>query len=74
MTDAPTPQALAAEFDMLMARADVTVPADRRDSMLAGYADFRAQLHFLHGRRDHLAEPSNVFAVTTTAALREDQT
>lgn len=72
MTHSPTPPALAAEFDMLMARAGVTVPADRRDSMIAGYADFRAQLHLLHGVRDHLSEPSNVFAVTGRATIRED--
>lgn len=63
MTAAPTPEALAAEFDMLVARAGVPVPPDRRDAILAGYADFRAQLHLLHGPRTHLAEPANIFSL-----------
>lgn len=68
MTDTPVSAALAAEFDMLAARAGVAVPADRRDSILAGYADFRAQLHLLHGPRTHLSEPSNVFSLVAKAA------
>lgn len=67
MTDAPTPQAIEAEFDMLMVRAGVPVPAVWRDSVLAAFADFRAQLPLLHGPRDHLAEPSNVFSLVEKA-------
>lgn len=63
MPDSPTPAALAAEFDMLVARAGVTVPPEYRDSILVGYADFRAQLPLLHGPRTHLSEPSNIFSL-----------
>lgn len=63
MTDSLTAEALEAEFDMLMARAGVTVPAAWRSSVLAAFADFRAQLSLLHGPRDHRVEPSNVFSL-----------
>ena len=54
-------ETLAAEFDCLMARAKLTIPADRRGAILATYADFRAQIALLHGARTHVAEPSNIF-------------
>jgi len=53
------PDALAAEFDVLISRAGIDVPAERRAGILAAYADFRG----LHGPRTHLAEPSNVFSL-----------
>jgi hypothetical protein len=59
-----TPDALAAEFDCLMARAGVTVPPSRRATALTAYADLRGQIALLHGRYDHTAEPSNVFSLT----------
>ena len=55
--------ALAAEFDCLMARAGITVPSQRRATVLAAYADLRGQIALLHGRYGHEAEPSNVFRV-----------
>ncbi len=67
MTQPDIPAALAAEFDMLMARAGVAVPAEYRDSILASYADFRAQLPLLHGARTYLSEPSNIFSLATKA-------
>ena len=48
-----TPEALAAEFDMLMARAGLTIPPDRRPALLAGFADLRAMLPLL--RQPHAA-------------------
>ncbi len=64
MAATPSPDALAAEFDCLMARAGVTVPPQRRKAALAAYADLRDQIALLHGRYAYTAEPSNVFALT----------
>ncbi len=64
MADMPPPEALAAEFDMLMARAGITVPASRRPTVLTAYADLREQLALLHGRYAAAAEPSNVFRLS----------
>ena len=61
MAEDPTPDALAAEFDMFMARAGITIPDGRRPAILATYADLRAQMMLLRGRYSHLDEPSNVF-------------
>jgi hypothetical protein len=61
MAETPSPDALAAEFDCLMARAGITVPPQRRAAVLASYADLRGQIALLHGRYGHTAEPSNVF-------------
>ena len=63
MVEAPSADALAAEFDCLMARAGITVPAQRRATVLAAYADLRGQIALLHGRYGHEAEPSNVVRV-----------
>ncbi len=64
----PTPEALAAEFDVLMARAGITLPGDRRAAILAGYADLREQLELLRQPRTHVAEPSNIFHLPVTGA------
>ena len=61
MAETPSPDALAAEFDCLMARAGVSVPLDRRVAALVAYADLRGQIALLHGRYGPDAEPSNVF-------------
>jgi len=61
MAENPSADALAAEFDCLMARAGITVPTQRRASVLAAYADLRGQIALLHGRYGPEAEPSNVF-------------
>lgn len=68
MSDLPPPDALAAEFDCLMARAGVHVPDSRRDAALASYADLRGQLAILHGRYSPAAEPSNVFRLSPVEA------
>lgn len=64
MATSPEDDALGAEFDMLMARAGVTVPPARRAGILASYADLRNQLALLHGRYSHIDEPANVFRLT----------
>ena len=61
MSGIPSKEALAAEFDMLMARAGLTVPPQRRAAVLTAYADLRGQIAMLHGRYGPEAEPSNVF-------------
>jgi hypothetical protein len=58
--------ALAAEFDAMMARSAITIPPARRAAMLDGYADLRAQMALLHGRYSHVSEPANVFRLTPT--------
>jgi hypothetical protein len=68
MSAAPSPETLAAEFDMFMARAGITVPADRREGLLAGFADLRATVAILHGRLDASVEPSNVFRLSPLGA------
>jgi hypothetical protein len=58
------PDELAAEFDILMRRAGITVPADRRPAVLVSYADMREQIALLHNRYAHTDEPANVFRLT----------
>ncbi len=60
----PSPETLAVEFDAFMTRAGITIPADRRDGLLAGFADLRAQTALLHARMDAAVEPSNVFRLS----------
>lgn len=56
-----TPEALAMEFDALVARAGLSVPAERRASVLAAYADLRGQTALLSTRYTYTNEPANVF-------------
>jgi hypothetical protein len=52
---------LGAELDILMARAGVTIPPERRARLLASYADLREQVELLRNGRDAAVEPSNIF-------------
>jgi hypothetical protein len=61
MPDTPSSDTLAAEFDCLMARAGITIPAARREGVLAAFADMRQQIALLHAPRSAVVEPSNVF-------------
>ena len=65
MPEIPSKDALVAEFDMLMARAGVTIPDTRRAAVLTAYADLRGQIALLHGRYGPEHEPSNVFRLTS---------
>ncbi|MSO99817.1 MAG: hypothetical protein EXR07_02015 [Acetobacteraceae bacterium] len=65
----PSPADLAAEFDVLMRRAGLTVPEQRRATVLASYADFREQMALLHDRYAYTDEPSNVFRLTRPGGL-----
>jgi hypothetical protein len=60
----PSPNELAVEFDILMRRAGIAVPDERRAAVLATYADLREQIALLHDRYAHTDEPANVFRVT----------
>lgn len=60
----PTPDELATEFEVLMRRAGITVPAGRRATVLASYADLREQIALLHDRYAHTDEPANIFRLT----------
>jgi hypothetical protein len=68
MTETFTPDALAAEFDIFMRRAGLTIPPDRLPALLTGYADLRAQLPLLRQPRTAAAEPSNVFRLVPAGA------
>jgi hypothetical protein len=57
----PSPDDLATEFDVLMRRAGIAVPDDRRAAVLASYADLRDQIALLHNRYTYADEPANVF-------------
>jgi hypothetical protein len=71
MPDTPSPQALEAEFDCLMARAGITIPEARRTTVLTAYADLRGQIALLHGRYGAAAEPSNVFRLSPVESKGE---
>ena len=60
-TRMPRPDELAAEFNMLMARAGLAVPADQLEGLLAGYAGLLEQAAMLRSARTAAAEPANVF-------------
>ena len=67
MPDATPDPMLETEFDVLMRRAGLTVPPDRRDTMLAAFKDLRAQLALLRQPRSAAAEPSNIFSLRPLA-------
>jgi hypothetical protein len=60
----PSPDELAAEFDILMRRAGIVVPAERRAGVLASYADLMDQIALLHDRYAYTDEPANVFRLS----------
>ena len=60
----PSPDALEAEFDILMRRAGISVPPERRTAVLASYADLLGQIALLHDRYAYTDEPANVFRLT----------
>ena len=64
----PSPDALAGEFDMLMRRAGITVPDERRAAVLAGYADLQGQIALLRGRYAYTDEPANIFRLSPPRA------
>ena len=55
---------LSHEFDVLMRRAGITVPPQRREAVLTAYAELRDQMLLLRDRYAHTDEPANVFRLT----------
>jgi hypothetical protein len=55
--------ALEREFDMLMAKAGATVPADRRAGLIAGYRDMKLMAALLRQPRAAADEPSNIYSL-----------
>jgi hypothetical protein len=55
--------ALEREFDVLMAKAGATVPADRRAGLIAGYRDMKRMTALLRQPRAAADEPSNIFSL-----------
>ena len=51
------------EFDVLMARAGVTVMPDRRAGVLAGVEEMRSLAALLRQKRTAASEPSNIFSL-----------
>lgn len=56
---------LKLELDVLLARADVTVPDDRMPAVFAGYQDLKHLCALLRQPRTAAAEPSNTFSLVT---------
>jgi hypothetical protein len=52
------------EFDMLMTKAGVELPADRRVGVIAGYKDMKRMAALLRQRRTAADEPSNIYSLT----------
>jgi hypothetical protein len=63
MAEKPSAETLEAEFDGLMARAGLTIPAERRAGCLQDFADLREQLALLHQRRAPTVEPAHIYRV-----------
>jgi hypothetical protein len=56
-----SPPEIEAEFDMLLARAKMTVPEDRRAGVLAGYIEQKRLAALLQSARSVFDEPANVY-------------
>lgn len=66
----PTDEQLAREFDMLVARAGLTIPPDRRAELLIAFADLNAETARLHGTLPATLEPAAVYRPDTVEAAR----
>jgi hypothetical protein len=55
--------AIEQEFDMLMTKAGVELPADRRAGVIAGYKDMKRMAALLRQRRTAADEPSNIYSL-----------
>jgi hypothetical protein len=56
-------KALEREFDILMAKSGVVVPADRRAGALSGYAESKRMTRLLRQPRTAESEPSNIYSL-----------
>jgi hypothetical protein len=59
--------ALEREFDVVMRKAGLSVPAERRAGTLAAYADMQRMAAILRQPRDATHEPSNIFSLVPFA-------
>ena len=53
------------EFEVIMRRCGLIVPAERRSGTLATYRELSLMAALLRQPRDAASEPSNVFAIDT---------
>ncbi|CAH1659529.1 hypothetical protein CHELA20_53204 [Hyphomicrobiales bacterium] len=58
-----SPMNVATEFDAFLARAGLSVSADRREAMIAGYEDLRKRVALLRQKRKPSSAPCSVFSV-----------
>jgi hypothetical protein len=56
--------AVEQEFDILMTKAGVELPADRKAGIIAGYKDIRRMAALLRQPRTAADEPSNIYSLT----------
>jgi len=56
--------AIEQEFDMLMTKAGIELPADRRAGVIAGYKDMKRVAALLHQHWTAADETSNVYSLT----------
>ncbi len=59
------PDAVALEFDVLAKRAGLSIPADRRPAVFAGFQELRGMVALLRQPRTAAAEPASTFAILT---------
>ncbi len=59
--------AIEQEFDVLMTKAGVELPADRKAGAIAGYKDMKRLAAALRQPRTAADEPSNVYSLTCFA-------
>jgi hypothetical protein len=73
MTPIDEGEALAQEFDVLMARGGFVVPPDWRAGVLAAYRDLKAMAALLHRWRPPESEPSNVYSLQVMRGTAESE-
>ena len=59
--------AVEQEFDTLMSKAGVALPADRKAGVVAGYKDIKRMAALLRQPRTAADEPSNIYSLTASS-------
>lgn len=62
---------LEAEFAMLMRRAGITLPPDRRAAVFAGFLDLRTRVEILHAHKPPALESAHVFDTLNNRSLAQ---
>ena len=65
MPETPDDTTLAQQLDVLLRRAGLDVPEDRRAPLLAGFRDLRGMLAVLRQPRIAASEPAATFDIRT---------